>query len=690
MGYGLRASAGRATSDLFEDLAPAMLIIAAFWLVMVLPGLALLRRLRSPWLAYGLPSSVTLSYLTTFALLSPISIAGYIFRLPLWVLSAAVLAFAALAAGWLASHERRLRQRVRARVRWWTLLGSLLICVDAVLGLRSGANTSGDATYHMSRVRMLLDFGFNNWDPLASGHHFDTVYHTNLFHALLASSAQLARVDAPDAWVHSWFFTKLITPGAIYLLAFVLLRRRWLAWMAAIMFCVWQTSSSLLSYPNTLAAFTVFPLGLAFAIEALSGNARRWTAVGLGLVALIAIQIHGLYYLLCCCVLVPALLLRLSDSTLRRRPGQRRLLVCLLALGVGTPWVAVTAVQRHLSFGTSPADPTAQADSAPAAAAASTSDGETASESETTGEPSGAVELDGLDRGFLRFPDGALMLEPNLVFDWRDTRLQLLAALAAGLCSRRRRRFAALGAMLVTLCVILYVPPVCTLFAKLLGAPWIVKRFVIVHEIMHDAICPGAYLLLVPLRFAGTLLRVFALALALAHGWYDGVNYEPWTHKRHFHRALGHGRAAYLALHRARREHLLKTVEPGQTVVTPLSLAAPLVVDCPCYPLALPKAGRGVEDMEQRRLDTVALLAPGGLDLPSRIGRMKHYGVRYLVLRQGVGETAALRRLYKPIIHRQRALAGVAVFELDLDRPLPADAPEQPSATDVLDQAPPP
>src|SRR5689334_20973364 len=102
-----------------------MLVIAAFWLVLVLPGYVLLRRLRCRWLAYGLPSTLTLSYLASFALLSPISIAGYAFHWPLWVLSGATLAAVLAAVACLFFDRRMWIAARRLRPRWWSVLGTL-------------------------------------------------------------------------------------------------------------------------------------------------------------------------------------------------------------------------------------------------------------------------------------------------------------------------------------------------------------------------------------------------------------------------------------------------------------------------------------------------------------------------------------------------------------------------------------
>ena len=58
----------------------------AFWLILGLPGYALLRRYAPRSFEGGGPSVLSLSYLASFALLTPISLAGYALRLQISVL----------------------------------------------------------------------------------------------------------------------------------------------------------------------------------------------------------------------------------------------------------------------------------------------------------------------------------------------------------------------------------------------------------------------------------------------------------------------------------------------------------------------------------------------------------------------------------------------------------------------------
>ena len=52
-------------------------LVMAFWLALWLPGHAVVRRWLPEMLQGGLLSTVALSYLASFALLSPISLIGY-------------------------------------------------------------------------------------------------------------------------------------------------------------------------------------------------------------------------------------------------------------------------------------------------------------------------------------------------------------------------------------------------------------------------------------------------------------------------------------------------------------------------------------------------------------------------------------------------------------------------------------
>jgi hypothetical protein len=631
-----------------------MLLIAAFWVLLSLPGYALLRCFRAPLLAYGAPSTLSLSYLASFALLTPLSIAAYVFRLRVSVFSAGIVVAVIAAAAWLLIRDRRSWRWPSPS--WLAAIAGALILIDALTGLRASSQTTGDALYHMARVRSLLSFGFNPWDPLVPGQRFDAIYHTNIYHALLAASAQLSGLRAPEAWAYSWFWAKLFTAGAVYFLAFVTLGRRWLAWIAAGMFTLWMAAYSVVPYPNTLAACGIFPLAMGFGVHAFESRDRRLCVLGLAAVALVGAQIHGLYYALSCVMVAPPLLARLLYEQRRRRPRRGYLLCALLGLGLGTPWLAVSAVQRGL--------PAAEAPRASVQIS-------TPEAPEPAADSQPEEKLDGLDRGFVRLPSGLIRLELDGLFDPTGQRFQLLVALAAGVYSgRRRRQFVALLGMMAGVLACLYVPWVCTPLANVLGAPWIVKRFAAALAIAHHAVFPGAFILLVPRRFRSQGWVVLLTSMvALAHAYVGGVDDASWSRRQYIHRAGHEGRRDWLQAHSERRALFRKFVPRHAVVLVPVGIAFDLTVDCDCYPLALPRLNRGQPDMRQRRIDNQALLETE-LDLPARVALLRHYGVRHIVFRhKDEGEARRYKRLYRPLIVANNRSRDTTVFELDLDRP---------------------
>jgi hypothetical protein len=319
----------------------------------------------------------------------------------------------------------------------------------------------------------------------------------------------------------------------------------------------------------------------------------------------------------------------------------------LLGLGLGAPWLAVSAAQRGLP---SSQQPVASAPSSMAAA------------------PEEAP-LDGLDRGFVRLPSGLIRLEFGGLFEPSSQRFQLLLALAAGLCSaRRRRQFVALAGITLVLLACLYVPWICTPLAEWLGAPWVVKRLAAGLAMAHHGVFPGAFLLLVSRRFRTRGLVVVTLIVGLAHAHVSGVDDETWSRKQYVRRAKGEGRREWLESHSERRTLLRNHVPRDAVVLVPGGFGLDLAVDCDCYPLALSRLNRG-QDMTQRRIDSQALLETG-LDLPARVALLRHYGVRHVAFRnQDERRARRYKRLFRPLIVAVHSSRDTTLFELDLDRP---------------------
>ena len=168
---------------------PTHLSLLVFWLALALPGFALLWRLDREALRGGILFGLGRSYLMSWMLLTPSCVLGYMLQLPLALLTVSYGLAVLLACASLLQDRSWLRALRRPSAL--AAVGGLWLCCDVWLGLRAGTHVEGDAGYNIARVRLLLDAGLSNWDPLVAEPHFEPVYHTNLYHALIASSAQL-------------------------------------------------------------------------------------------------------------------------------------------------------------------------------------------------------------------------------------------------------------------------------------------------------------------------------------------------------------------------------------------------------------------------------------------------------------------------------------------------------------------
>ena len=262
-----------------------------FWLALLLPGYALVRRYWPEEVKSGLLGTIGLSYVLVVGALSVVSLVGYWMRLPLMVLSGACVV--AVVAG--------LEELIRRG--WWRDLGRLLlagVCVemlivagDMVLGARVGAYMGGDATLHVARIRFLLDNGLSNIDPYV-GCHFYPVYHTNITHALHAACAQLTGADQFAVWHLGLVWSKLLIASAMYYLTWTVFRSQWAAWVATMFTVGAHAPVTFISYPNKLAALWLWTIGLAFIIQACQRPTWK-AAVKLACVALLLGQTHALY-----------------------------------------------------------------------------------------------------------------------------------------------------------------------------------------------------------------------------------------------------------------------------------------------------------------------------------------------------------------------------------------------------------
>jgi hypothetical protein len=626
--------------------------VACFWLVLCLPGYAFLRRFFPDALDGGAPSTVALSYLASLALLCPISVVGYVLHLPLFVLSGSILLSVLGAAIWLARHSRFPQ-------RWPTpsliaILVGLLIAGDAIVGLHAGSYiTTGDGPFHVARVRMLVTYGFNSWDPLMASRRFDPIYHTNIYHALMGAAAQLTRRSAPEVWIYTLFWAKLVSAASIYHLARVALDKRWLAWIAAGMFTVWTAPNPLVTVPHNVSVYFLLGLGLAFALELMQGQPRLRSMLGLAACAALLPQFHGLVYVFLCFSVAPVLLGRLALAQLRERPERRALLFAVFALGLGAPWFAAHAWERvHPPVVVSQQNAPMPRD-------------------------------EGLMyRGFIELPGGLRMFDPAPLKDWNNETTQLLVALVAGLFTRRRRSFLVLAAFSAGVLALLYVPPLCTWAIAAASRGWIIGRFSAVLGCLHLALFPGALLLLLAEWLAklapnisaiartvtASALRLAALAATLFYA--QTIESHPWTWAAYLSNAK-EGRRTYEVAQLAKTAALFqRSVPVGAVLAAEPGYWHVLGMVCDCYPLAL-NANLGdylMPDMPQRR-EALAHLIYLEANLADRVRWARRYGVRHIFVHHtGSRFGQRLLAVTAPITAKVVTESGSSVIEIDPER----------------------
>jgi len=428
-----------------------------FWLVLLLPGYVAIRLWSPADLESGLLGTIALSYLASFALLSPVAILAYIFRLPLAVLSGSYLGLCAVA---LILISQR---------RWWFDLGKLLVgaasfgllilILDLILGSRVGAHGGGDAILHMARIRFLLENGISNQDPYVEVPAFFVIYHTNLYHALQAACAQLLQTDHFAVWFVSLVWAKLVVAGGCYYLGWCVFGRPWPAWTTALLMVGWLGPRTYLAYPNHLASYWLIPLALGAAVSAWQ-QPRAWsTPLKLGAAMLVLGQVHGLYAIFVGLVTLPVFSLLFVGRLVGRRPRWHLPALCLVALSAGAPFLLASKLMLP-----------------------------------PTTEVRSSLVASPVDENFYRWENGWHMYRPRL-FAGRTGYTGMVLA-AAGtvliLIGPRRRAGVALAIMTGTAAAILFGPPVCAWFIEQLGAQWRVARLNNVLVVLFAVLVAGA------------------------------------------------------------------------------------------------------------------------------------------------------------------------------------------------------
>jgi hypothetical protein len=616
----------------------AVVLTCTFWALFALPGYALGRgclpglarfgRLLAPPAGSGLLAGLAYAYLASFSLLAPVSLACYALGAPLAVFSAALCALVALALYGLAraaTHgaARSWPAALRAEP-WvpWAVIAGLLW-----LQSRVGGWLDGDATFHLGRIRVLLEHGFSNRDIYLREYHFQHAYHSNLLFPVYASLAQLTRQSYLQTWVHSEAWAKLLVAAGHYVLGFTLTRKKIAGFLLATCIITLNAGETYSVYPNTLCVGFLVPivLALGFACVTNAPDVSRRELLPLAAAAFVLAQVHALYVVYAVLTVGPVLVL----GWLRPQPpSTRRLcLAALLSFGLAAPFLLVSMfgprAEAALSSAPDDVEPPAVQKGPPPGIASAAPARISVPEALVAGGGHLEKVLDSPEDGVMLFkPERmgglasvlagfvALCLAP-LLYPLR--RLPLLAALA-GACWLGAALFTRTGA---------------TLAWHALSAPFIVARLsTLLTSLLVFGVC--ACLAWPIERLArGRALAAALACLLLTYASTRALGHAPLSFQQHVQAALAptEERMALLTRLMERRAMLRQNIPAGSTVLTTARFARQLVMLCDCYVLAADRGHTQLAGIDKRRRDLVflnAALSPWD----QRAKLIAHYGVQ--------------------------------------------------------------
>jgi hypothetical protein len=612
-------------------------------MLFLLPGLALgqgcmpgLGRLwTSPPGAGGL-SVLAYGYAASFLLLTPASLLCYASGAPLWVFSVALCCNVLLAAFGL-MRSRAYRSVWKQTGHWSMWLTYAILGVLLWLQARLGGWLDGDATYHLARMRVLLEHGFDNRDIYLREPRFQHAYHNNLLLPVYASLAQLTRQNQLTSWFYSEAWAKLLVAAGHYVFAFTLTRKRSVGLLLAVCMLTLNAGETYALYPNTLCVGFLLPMLLAFGVSCLGAPRDEWRhypvliATGMFVLA----QLHGVYAVYTMLLLGP--LLTAAVVWPRRFEARVVCLAALLGLTPALPFVLTSAYGfRNDEPLQSAPDQLAPPEVAPVRPAGlaevKTPPAHVAAAASITAETPTA-DAGHLEKVLDATDSGAVVFKPErmggLRFVWFGAACSLLAC---GLYVARRLQLMAACAVALWLGVLLFVPTVATIAAGTLQGHFVVARLsTVLTTLLVFGICACVSWPWACERLPAAL-RKFAyavLSLVLACGATFLPGHAPVRFGMHVTQALAPEpeRHARLELLLARQTLLRERVPAGSTVLTTPRFARQVVMLRDCYVLAADRGHTHVVGIDKRRRDLVFLNAA---DTPwsARERLIRYYGLR--------------------------------------------------------------
>lgn len=631
-----------------------------FWLTLLIPGFAALRAFWRDALEAPGPVMISLSYLATLGLLSPLSIAGYATGAPLWLFSAAMVAI--LVAALVEIVRRGWWRELWPILRSLVVIEALFLLFDFVLAARVGTAIFGDASVHLGRARFLIDHGFNNMDPWVGEDTFFPIYHTNLLHALVASAAQITRVDLFVCWQMLLPVAKLLIAVGIFHFTWAIFLRPWPAWAAALFFAATQTPVHFLAYPNKLAPFWLIPSLIAIAIQAVTRTCDRGAARAFVVGMLVLAQIHTLYALFAIVILAPAI----GVNLIWRRAGQTRERWAATGLAVAlltpAPFALISKV-GNVNVGH------AELRQAGAFDDVIHPDAERGVDFDTVGGKFAVTDDDEVVRSFWRGFGGGR--------GWANgIRWWILAlGLALTLISPARWRAMVAISPAVVAALILYVPAICTLAVSALSATWLVGRLAFVFWITLPAISVGALVYWLERgvtrwfttprgsRIASGVSRVVVSVALVGLSVLYQQNTRLWSH--YWSRAAESAERRWHAVRRyiEIRAWLEPELTRGETVLAPADVASEIAPLLDVRLIAPQRGSAGVYDAVPRARRLAAMLDPE-TDFDRRIALLQRYNIHHMLLVDAVPEWA------RPLAIRAMRVPGTPLVLVELRRPL--------------------
>ena len=552
-----------------------MAISLAFWLALLLPGYVAVRAVAPDELKSGLLGTVGVSYLAVFCLLAPFSIACYLLRLPVAILSVITLAVIVGAAIHI-SHKR-----------WWRDLGALIVAgvcfelmilvIDLALGAQVGGYLfGGDGRTHVARIRFLLDHGFSNADPFYATEYFFPIYHTNLLHALNAVCAQVTHVDVLGVWFMSLVFGKLLIAAGCYYLGWRLFEHAWVAWTAALAAIGMLGPTTYLVYPNVLAPFWLLPMMVGFAVQACQPSAGRAVILKLAAGSFVLGQVHGMYAVFAGMGLAPVFAAVLAYRVLRRRPGAGLMTGCIAALFAGAPFVVAAQAGRAM-------------------------------------DPDKRGALPEQTPRFIHLENGWALRDPRSMMGTEGVLGLTLVAAGVGwaVIGPRRRETGVLVGVTAVGAALLFIPPVCSLAIRVFRAEWIVARLAILLNLgMIGLGVSGAAALLIP-RLRRRWLRVPLSIGVVLLGALFANRLEPHNWRYYLREAVSPSdyTRGWLKHLREYRAFCRENIPAGSTVLGDGQTQLWLCMLHDAYGTAVDRGG-GIPGLAQRGYETVLMLQP--------------------------------------------------------------------------------